>query len=82
MVARSPCLMHLAGSEELSLAVDSPERADAPGEDRRVEASMDDDRQSQVALRDIKARKNQACQRRKDRDARPVRPVDRGKNQG
>lgn len=57
MVARSPCLMHLAGSEELSLAVDSPERADAPGEDRRVEASMDDDRQSQVALRDIKARK-------------------------
>ena len=65
MVARSPCLMHLAGSEELSLAVDSPERADAPGEDRRVEASMDDDRQSQVALRDIKARKRQARQRRK-----------------
>jgi hypothetical protein len=59
-------LMHLAGSADLSLVVNSPERADAPGEDRRVEASMDDDWPSQVARRDIKARKNQACQRRKN----------------
>jgi len=37
---------------------------------------------SVVASRDINARKNQTCQRRKDRDARPVRPVDRRENQG
>jgi hypothetical protein len=42
---------------DLSLAVNSPERADAPGEDRRVEASMGDDWPSEVARRDIKARK-------------------------
>lgn len=58
------------------------ERADGTGEDHGVEASMGDDWPSQVARRDIKARKNQACQRREDRDTRPVRPVDHRKNQG
>ena len=74
-------LMRLAGSADLSLVVNAPERADAPDKDHRVEASMGDQWQSQVALRDIKARKHQARQRRKDRDAKPVRPVDRSKNQ-
>lgn len=50
--------MNLAGRADLSLVVISPERADATGEDRRVEASMDDDWPSQVASRDINARKS------------------------
>jgi hypothetical protein len=34
-------------SADLSLVVNSPKHADAPGEDRRVEASVDDDWPSQ-----------------------------------
>ena len=37
----------------LGLVASSPARADGPGEDHRVEASMGDDWLSQVACRDI-----------------------------
>ena len=61
LARRGPfALINLGGRADLSLVVNSPERADATGEDHRVEASMDNDWPSQVACRDINARKNQA----------------------
>jgi hypothetical protein len=49
-------LMRLAGSADLSLVVNAPERADAPDKEHRVEASMGDQWQSQVLFPNHRAK--------------------------